>query len=194
VYLSVGGCTDPQYWSVRSERPSSAVCCLCVCQRCLPELPGSAGGKRTPRGWKKLRREGGSCIDTHTHTHTHTHRVDNIPAEFVLPSKHLLTIIIIFISSHLPLESVVLTIVVPMESINISATPSLSLILKYTHTHTVTYLQTHGDRHENVNRHTSSYTAQCRGLKELPLIFLNTSWSNSTSTQASYPRETKGRT
>lgn len=33
--------------------------------------------------------------------------------------------------SHLPLESVVLMIVVPKESINISATPSLSFILKH---------------------------------------------------------------
>lgn len=34
--------------------------------------------------------------------------------------------------SHLPLESVALTMVVPIESINISATPSLSFILKHT--------------------------------------------------------------
>lgn len=90
--------------------------------------------------------------------------------------------------SHLPLGSVELTIAVPRDSINISATPSLSLILKYK-THTVRSFQTSAYLHKNMNRYTTSYTAQCSGVKGLPLILLNTSWSNNTSTQASYPRD-----
>lgn len=92
--------------------------------------------------------------------------------------------------SHLPLESVVLTMLVPRESINISATPSLSLILKHT-TYAVTYPQTRVYLHESIieKTQTLSYTAQCNGLNELPLIFLKTSWSNNTSTHASYPKE-----
>ena len=58
--------TDPQYWSVRLELPSSAVCCVCVRQLRLPELRGSAAGKHTPHGRKKLQRGVGSYEDTNT--------------------------------------------------------------------------------------------------------------------------------
>lgn len=96
--------------------------------------------------------------------------------------------------SHLPLESVVLTIVVPMDSINISATPSLSFILKHT-AHGVTSHQTSVCLSVKTGIGTTilSYTAQCSGLKELPFIFLSTSWSNNTSTQASYPGQRRGK-
>lgn len=93
--------------------------------------------------------------------------------------------------SHLPLESVELTMTVPRDSINISATPSLSFILKHTKSQSEQRLSTKTTPSAQTRR--LSYTAQCSGLNELPVIFLNTSWSNNTSTQASYPEREERR-
>lgn len=139
--------THPQRWSVRTELPSLVVSCACVCLQRLPALRGSAEGRHTPRDQKKLQREGGSCNNTNTHfkplaigTFEAGHDapifhlslyVNDIEAEYTeygiyaAPLFHNMGQI-----PHLPLESVVLTIFTPRESINISATPSLSFMLE----------------------------------------------------------------
>lgn len=94
-----------------------------------------------------------------------------------------------FCAFHLPLESVESMMLAPRESINISATPSLSFILKRA-THMVTCASDRV-RHSCAQILVFAYTAQCNGLNVFPLIFLKTSCSNNNSTQASHPDEKK---
>lgn len=91
--------------------------CASVCPLRWLELRGSAAARRTPRGQRRPRHEGGSCDQVQKQIKTQKPDVLHISAGR---------------SSHLPLESEVLIMLVPMDSINISATPSLSFILKQT--------------------------------------------------------------
>ena len=119
--------THPQRWSVRLELPSSAASNVCVCLKRLVELCGSEEEKHTPRGQKKLQHEGGSCKK---HQPGYCQSLCSLGTfSFSTGSLYI---------PHLPFESMVLTIFPPKESISISATPSLSFILKQT-THPVTH-------------------------------------------------------
>lgn len=116
--------TDPQHWSVHLELPSWAAFCGCLLRLCSPLLRGSGEERDTPRGQKKLQREGGSW--THTPYVRLRWESKSRRWSFAKTWCHLND----SASLYLPLESVMFTIDVPSESINISATPSLSVILE----------------------------------------------------------------
>lgn len=98
---------------------------------------------------------------------------------------------LLHLHSYLPFESVEFTIPPPSVSINISAAPSLSFILKWIK-QTVIYrminLLLRTAMKFMKNNFVLPYTAQCKGLKEFPSIFWKTSCSRSSSTQLSWPK------